>query len=164
MPQLEAPLDELAAGAGAALADAGVDPASAPPAETCTHLLAFLHAEGFGPAEGQSFTSLFNSFPHHFLAPGGGRRSLPLSLCAVFAALAGRLGLTAHALDVPMRVIARVDSPGHAPVLVDVYAGSVMPPAVLAPLRPEAASPGPLVLRATRNISHSIGMMMQLGG
>jgi hemimethylated DNA binding protein len=120
-------------------------------------------------SEGQSFTNLFNSFPHHFLAPGAGRRSLPLSLCAVFAALAGRLGLTAHALDVPMRVIARVDSPGHTPVLVDVYAGSVMPPAVLAPealapLSPEAASPGSLVLRATRNISHSIGMMMQLGG
>lgn len=126
--------------------------------------------QGFGPATGNDYGRLSNHFIDKVL---DSRKSIPLSLVAIFVAIARRLGLDAHAVSFPAHVHAWVKTgAGPESIAVDVYnseSQTIIPPETLelvlnrlgtsSAVHPEFVHPAStvdMVQRVTRNIAISL--------
>lgn len=145
--------------------------------EMCIAICDWMRSQGFGPAEGDQYLAIRNHFIHKVLE---NRTSLPLTLVAIFVAIARRLGLDAHPVPFPAHVHAWVRVKEHTPdegeeqqhVSIDVYHSATQPILTSADLDPilhamgttaqqhpellAPASTAEMVMRAARNVANSL--------
>lgn len=143
----------------------------------CIAICDWMRSQGFGPAEGDRYLAIQNHFIHKVLES---RTSLPLTLVAIFVAIARRLGLDAHPVSFPAHVHAWVRVKEHIPkedeeqqhVSIDVFHSASQPILTSADLDPilqamgttaqehpellAPASTAEMVMRAARNVANSL--------
>ncbi|KAG7099605.1 hypothetical protein E1B28_001433 [Marasmius oreades] len=75
----------------------------------CVKICQFMHDEGFGRVDADSFHNIKNQFPHCYLTTN--RKTIPISLVHIFVAIGRAVGIQASPVDFPGRVLAHVADP-----------------------------------------------------